>query len=359
MKTENIIRIKKTVFMIGVAAMALAAGATGAALVANAVIDSFSLSTASGIAATSAPSAVKSDTTKVGLSAKSTFILYKKKAGATPLDKVYLPSDAAGGGVALTSDGWIVVSSAALAAHNQLVASFGDKTAVAVDPAKAVRDDATGLAFIKTDARDLAVASLGDDTALSAADPVFSVTPDAVIPAAVLAPRQLPAQAKSDYVESTERLDRRIITGKSGLAGAAVVDASGNLVGVDMGDGTAVPVSFVSEVFHELFKSGRVIRPNVGAHFVGLDDLPNARDAGLMASGALITGGGKYRATEKGSAAETAGLKEGDVITFVEHDRINNEVTFAERLQDYAPGAKVELTVIRAGKEIKVGLTLK
>jgi S1-C subfamily serine protease len=34
-------------------------------------------------------------------------------------------------------------------------------------------------------------------------------------------------------------------------------------------------------------------------------------------------------------------------------------VTLAERLQDYAPGAKVELTVIRAGKEIKVGLTLK
>ena len=340
--------------------MAFAAGAAGAALVANAVIGSFSsLSSSFGATPVAVQRVTKTDTTKVGLAAESTVVLYKKKAGTLPLDKIFLPSDEVGGGVVLTSDGWIITSSAALAGRGQFTAVFADKTAVDLDPTKVVRDDATGLAFIKTDAQDLAVASFGDDTVLQPADPVFSVSPNAVITAAVLAPRMLPVQVKTDYVESTERLNRRIIIDHSGLAGAAVVDGSGNLVGVDMGDGSVVPESFITEVLRELFKSGKIIRPTVGAHFISLDDLPNARDVGLATSGALITGGGKYRATEKGSAAEAAGLKEGDVITFVEHDRINDEVTFAERLQDYAPGANIELTVIRGGKEIKLSLMLK
>ena len=359
MNPENTIRVKKTVFMAGVTAMALAAGAAGAALVANAVLGSLSLSSYSGAAPVTAQSMTKSNTTKVGLAAKSTVALYKEKTGATPLDKVFLPSDEVGGGVVLTSDGWIITSSLVFTGHEELTAVFADKTAVALDPAKAVRDDATGLVFIKIDARDLAVASMGDDTALAAADPVFSVSPNAVVSAVVLAQRALPAQAKIDYVESTERLGRRIIVDRSGLLGAAEVDGSGDVVGLDMGDGTVVPASFIIEVLRDLFKDGRIVRPIVGAHFISLDDLPNARDAGLATTGALITGGEKYRATEKGSAAETAGLKEGDVITFVEHDRINDEETLAERLQDYAPGVQVELTVIRAGKELKLPLTLK
>ena len=358
MKPENIIRIKKTVFMIGVVAMALSAGAAGAALVANAVIGSLSFSSYSGVAPVT-QNTIKPSTTKVDFAAKSVVVFYKKKAGATPLDKIFLPGDEAGNGVVLTSDGWVVTSSSVLAGRGALTAVFSDKTTAMVDPASAVRDDATGLVFIKIAGHDLDVASFGDDTTLLAGDPVFSVSPNAVADAAVLAPRLLPVQAKTDYVESTERLSRRIMIAPSGLAGSALVDPSGGLVGLEMGDGTAVPVSFISEVLHELFKSGGVVRPVAGAHYVSLDGLPNARDAGLIASGALITGGVKYRATEKGSAAETAGLKEGDVITFVEHDRINNEVTLAERLQDYAPGAKIELTVVRAGKEIKLPLTLK
>jgi len=358
MNPKNIIRIKKTVFMIGVAAMALAAGAAGAALIADSVVGSLALPFSSEATPVSL-SAAKPDTSKVSLAAKSSIALYKKKVGATALDKVYLPGDEAGAGAVLTSDGWIVTSSALLASRDGFVAVFADKTTAPIDPTKAVHDAATGLSFIKIAAHDLPVASFGDDTALNAADPVFSVSPDAVVAADVLAARRLPAQTKTDYVESTETLGRRIMIDRSGLAGSSVVDASGNVVGFDMGDGTAVPESFANEVLHDLFKSGKIERPVVGAHFVSLDGLPNAKDAGLAGSGALITGGGKYRATEKGSAAETAGLKEGDVITFVEHDRINNVETLSERLQDYASGAVVELTVVRAGKEIKVGLTLK
>ena len=359
MKPENNIRFKKTAFMIGTVALALAAGAAGAALVVNELIGTLQLSSSVVPAPPPTRAAAKLDVTKVDLAAKGTVVLYKKKIGTSSLDKIFLPGDIVGGGAVLTSDGWIITSAAALANHGDLVAVFADKSSAAVPETGAVSDDATGLAFIKTDAHDEAVASFGDDTALAAADPVFSVSPNAIVSASVLSQRTIPAQAKTDYVESTEKLARRIIVDRDGLLGAAEVDASGEVIGFDMGDGTVVPASFVTGVLRDIFKEGRVVRPNMGAHYVSLDALPNAHDAGYASSGALITGGVKNRATEKGSAAETAGLKEGDVITFVEHDRINDEETLAERLQDYAPGAKVTLTVLRAGKETKVGLTLK
>lgn len=358
MNLENTSRIKRIAFFSGTVVLALVAGAAGAAVVGSALMNSFSVSPGFVVSTVSRPAA-KTDVTKVGEAAKSSIFLYKKQAGTSALDKAYLPSEAMGGGVVLTSDGWVVTASATLAGRDTLVAVFSDKTSLVVDPAKAVRDEATGLAFIKLEAQRLAVASFGDDTTVRAADPVFSVGPQSIVAASVLAPRVLPVRTKIEYVESTDRLGRRMIMDRSGLVGAPVVDASGEVVGIDMGDGVAVPASFVTGVLREIFKSGNIIRPVFGARFISLDNLPNVLGAGFLESGALLTGGAKYRAIEKGSAAEAAGLKEGDVITFVEHDRINDKETLAERLQDYAPGAKIELTVSRAGKDIKLPLTLK
>jgi 2-alkenal reductase len=205
----------------------------------------------------------------------------------------------------------------------------------------------------------LNVTPFGDDTALHASDPIFLSDAAMVLTVSVLEARRLPVATKIDYIESSERLGRRIMIDKAGPAGAATVNANGETVGVSLGDGTAVPASFVTQVLRDLFKDGKIIRPAIGVRFVSLDVLPNAKDAGLPSTGALLIANGKYSAVAKGSAAEIAGLREGDVITAVEHDRINNEETLSERLQDYAPGARVELTVIRAGKTLKIELTLK
>jgi 2-alkenal reductase len=222
-----------------------------------------------------------------------------------------------------------------------------------------VRDEATGIAFVKTSAERLNVASFGDDAVLQPADPVFLADAASVKTASVLAARRLAVVTRNDYLESTERLGRRLIIDQSGLPGAPAVNANGEVIGIAGGDGTIVPASFVVSVLRDLFKDGKITRPQAGARFISLDGLPNAQAAGYPSTGALLTGGGKYPAVTKGSAAEAAGLREGDVIVAVERDRINGDETLSERLQDYAPGAKVSLTVLRAGKELKVTMTLK
>lgn len=358
MKMENKSRGQRIVFIVGIAAMALAAGGAAASIVANSIVGSLSFSQPTTVPAPARP-ALSVNATRVSESTRSSVSIYKKRSGIAALDKVLLPSDEVGAGIVLTSDGWLVTSAAVVSGSAQLTAVFADKTTALLDPTKVVIDEATGIAFVKVDAQRLTVASFGDDTALHASDPIFLSDAASVLTVSVLEPRQLPVATKADYVESSERLGRRIMIDKAGLPGAATVNVGGETVGVSLGDGTAVPASFVTQVLRDLFKDAKIVRPAVGVRFVSLDTLPNAKDAGLPTTGAFVTGGGKYPAVAKGSAAELAGLKEGDVITVVEHDRINDEETLSERLQDYVPGAKVELTVMRGGKQIKLNLMLK
>ena len=357
MKNETLSRGKKALFVIGVVGMALAAGVAGAALVANYAVSSLTFSTVTSNVSTRP--ATKVDVTKVGTATRSSVVFYKKHTGSSVLDKVFLPSDAVGAGVVLTADGWLMSSSSVFASHDQLVAVFSDRTAVNVNTEKAIHDEATGLAYIKVEAQHLAVAVFGDDTTLQSADPVFSISADNVVASNVVAPRRLPVATRADYIESSEYLGRRILIDKSGLVGSLVVDANGVMMGIDEGNKNVVPVTFVSDVLRDLFKDGKVARPQIGVRYISLDNLPILKNSGLPTTGALVTGDGKVRSVEKGSVAEKAGLRESDVITMIERDRINNEATLSERLQDYVPGAKVELTVVRDGATLKLPLTLK
>lgn len=348
---------KQLLFSLLILTAALAAGAAAASLIANSIIGSMQLSQPTQqilSRQTFAPNA-----TQVTEARRSTVTIYKKRVGSTALDKILLPDDKVGSGSVLTSDGWIMTATSALAGRDKLVVVLSDGSTSTIDSAKVVSDDATGISFVRIDAQRLTVASIGDDISLRPGDQVFAPDTLSVRPVAVLNTRDFPVATKYDLIESTEKLARRLTLGVSVPVGSSIINADGRIVGIAVDDSDAVPISAVSGLFRDLFISGKIVRPQVGARYVSLDLLVNAKNAGLPETGALITGGGKFRAVEKGSAAESAGLREGDVITSVEHDRINNEETFAERLQDYAPGSKVELTVNRNGEQIKLSLTLK
>jgi len=350
--------IKSLLLVMGLTAVAALAGVAGASLVADSLAEELAASAVQQSPAPVRP-ASNVNATRVSESVRAAVSIYKKRTGASPLDKILLPSDEEGAGIVLTTDGWIALPAALLAGGNPLVAVFAGAPPAALDPAKAVRDDATGVAFVKLDAQRLTAAPFGDDAALRAADPIFLADSSRVITASVLSPRMLPVAAKADYLESSETLGRRIIIDHDGLPGLAAVDANGETVGLSLGDGTAVPISYVEEVMRGVFLEGKAVRPKLGVRYLSLDSLPDAKDAGLEASGAMLVSNSAARAVAKGSAAEAAGLKDGDVITAVEHDRIDGEETLGERLQDYPPGAKIEFTILRGGKQMKVSVALK
>ena len=71
----------------------------------------------------------------------------------------------------------------------------------------------------------------------------------------------------------------------------------------------------------------------------------------LMAS-ALVT------KIEKGSPAEKAGLKAGDVITALNDRKVTSSSSLPMLVSSLRPGTKAELTVIRDKKEIKLDITI-
>ena len=63
--------------------------------------------------------------------------------------------------------------------------------------------------------------------------------------------------------------------------------------------------------------------------------------------------GAKVAEVSEGSAAEKAGLKEGDLITKIDDKSIDGPESLAKVVRSYKPGDKVSITFKRAGKEQK------
>ena len=61
---------------------------------------------------------------------------------------------------------------------------------------------------------------------------------------------------------------------------------------------------------------------------------------------------------EKGSPAEKAGLKAGDVITALNDRKVTSSSSLPMLVSSLRPGTKAELTVIRDKKEIKLDITI-
>jgi serine protease Do len=84
-----------------------------------------------------------------------------------------------------------------------------------------------------------------------------------------------------------------------------------------------------------------------GATFFSEDE--NRAMLGLVTD--LTDKGAKITSLTKESAAEKAGLKEGDVITKIDKETINEDGDVAKAIRAHKPGEKVSITVLRDGKE--------
>jgi S1-C subfamily serine protease len=153
-----------------------------------------------------------------------------------------------------------------------------------------------------------------------------------------------------------------------GNSGGPLLDSSGRLIGVNTaiyspsgayaGIGFSIPVDTVKWVVPELITHHKLRRPSLGLE---LATPQVGRRLGV--DGALVL------AVQPGGAAERAGIlptrrtrggdiELGDVIVALEDTEIrsNNDVTLA--LERRTPGEEVELTVVRAGRTLKVRVRL-
>ncbi|MBK6906749.1 MAG: Do family serine endopeptidase [Rhodocyclaceae bacterium] len=148
-----------------------------------------------------------------------------------------------------------------------------------------------------------------------------------------------------------------------GNSGGALIDAQGRLVGINtaiysqsggsMGIGFAIPVSLANSVLEQIIASGQVTRGWIGIEVQ--DITPElAESFGLKGTeGALIAG------VMRGSPAEQAGIRPGDVLTGVVGIPVKDPQAMLERIARLAPGESARVNIRRAGQDyalaVKVG----
>jgi serine protease Do len=128
----------------------------------------------------------------------------------------------------------------------------------------------------------------------------------------------------------------------------AIVSPSGGSVGIAF----AIPSTTVSQVVAALKEHGTVERGYLGVHIQPITpDI--AENLGLKSEdGALVA------EVTKGSAAEKAGLKAGDVVTAFDGKAVKSARDLTRLVGTMKPGARAKLTFLRDGHERSASVEL-
>jgi len=147
----------------------------------------------------------------------------------------------------------------------------------------------------------------------------------------------------------------------SGNSGGALASLSGQVIGIptatagaagygnSTGIGFAIPSDTVTSIAGQLIAAGRVTEP--GRATIGISPRTVATSSG-PANGVMIA------AVSAGGPADTAGLRQGDVITEVEGCPIRSNAQLAALLAALAPGMQLYLTYNRSGRSHTATVTL-
>jgi Do/DeqQ family serine protease len=145
-----------------------------------------------------------------------------------------------------------------------------------------------------------------------------------------------------------------------GNSGGALVDSNGHLVGINtaiysqsggsMGIGFAIPVSLARSVMEQIIKTGTVTRGWIGVEVQ--DMTPELAESFRVkpGQGALIAG------VMRGSPADKAGIKPGDVLLKVGNQAVKDAQSMLDLIAALTPGTSAQFGMSREGKSLDLAV---
>ena len=269
------------------------------------------------------------------------------------------PQMGLGSGVIVSASGYILT--------NNHVVESADEIEVVLNDSRRARakvigtDPETDLAVLKIELDRLPAIVLGSSDALQVGDQVLAIgnpfgvgqtVTSGIISA--LGRNQLGINTFENFIQTDAAIN-------PGNSGGALVDTSGNLLGINtaiysrsggsMGIGFAIPVATAKLVLEGIVKDGQVTRGWIG---VEPNDLSPelAETFGVKAKeGVIITG-----VLQDGPAAR-AGIKPGDVITQVAGKPVSNVADLLSNVAALKPGTASKFSVLRRDSQVELAVT--
>lgn len=226
-------------------------------------------------------------------------------------------------------------------------------------------DKKSDVALLKIEGNNLPYVNLGDSSKVEVGEWVIAIgnplgdilQGDVTVSAGIVSAkgRQLGIADYEDFIQTDAAINK-------GNSGGPLVNIRGEVIGMtsailspsggNIGIGFAVPSNMAKFVMEQLKKNGRVIRGYLGVTISQITDdtakvlnLPNMK-------GALIV------SVERGGPADRAGLKRYDVVTEFDGKKIDNASQLRAIIGQTEPGKKVNLKIIRDGKEMNLTVTV-
>ena len=269
-----------------------------------------------------------------------------------------------GSGVIISEDGYITTNNHVIEDAEKVEVTLEDKRSYEAQVIG--KDPTTDLALLKIEEHSLPYLTFGNSNDIQIGEWVLAVGNPFNLTSTVTAGivsakgRSLNLLNEEFAIESFIQTDAAVNPGNSG---GALINTDGKLLGINTaiasrtgsyaGYSFAVPVNIVHKVMADLREFGEVQRGIIGVQIRNIN-AQFAEERGLTTlNGAYIQG------TIPGGAAEDSGIEQGDVIVQVESTKVNSASELQEIIGTYRPGDKVQIDLVREGKNLSLSVTLR
>jgi len=279
------------------------------------------------------------------------------------------PAVGSGSGVIISSDGYIVTNNHVVKGADKIEVVLNDRRSykgkiIGVDPN-------TDLALIKIEATNLQFVTYGNSDDVKIGEWVLAVgnpfNLTSTVTAGIVSAKGRNINIIGENgstsafpIESFIQTDAAVNPGNSG---GALVNTNGELIGINTaiasqtgtyaGYAFAVPVNLVKKVMDDLLEFGKVQRAFLGVQITEINS-EVAKEKGLSSTSGIYVA-----KVNNESAAEAAGIKEGDVIISVADVAVNTTSELTEQVGRHRPGDKINIELFRGEKKKTIAVILR
>ena len=266
-----------------------------------------------------------------------------------------------GSGFVIDPTGYIVTNNHVISGAEEITVRFHDDTEL---KAKLVgTDDKTDLALLKVESpKPIAALNWGDSDALRIGDWVLAIGNPfglgGTVTAGIVSARNrvLDQGAYDDYIQTDASINR-------GNSGGPLFNMNGEVIGVNtliysnnnggsVGIGFAIPSGMAKNVIAQIREFGKPKRGWLGVRIQTVNDELAEGLRLQQTKGALVAN------VTPGGPAEKAGIKQGDVILKFDGKEVDAMRTLPRMVAETPISKKVDVVVIRQGKEMTVQVVL-
>ena len=309
------------------------------------------------------PSVVNIFTSKEVRSRRHSFLndpAFRRNFGEPPLPDESQRASSLGSGVIVSASGYVLTNHHVVEAADEIEVALADgrkllAKVVGIDPE-------TDLAVLRLDAEKLPAITFGSSDTLRVGDVVLAIGNPFGVGQTVTGGIVSALGRTGLGINTFENFIQTDAAINPGNSGGALVNAGGNLVGINtaifsrnggsMGIGFAIPVSTAKMVLEQIVKNGSVTRGWIG---VELGELTSAiADSFKLGDtrGALIAG------VLRGGPADRGGVKPGDVVVEVNGKPVTDPPSMLNAVAALEPGSAAKLGMKRQGKAVEATVTI-